>query len=104
MGPAKIEDKPAAKTTVEPKQAAKPTNTDTAASKVEGKLTEAQVNEKLVDVYAGPAVRKLARQLGVDITQVNGSALNDRILKEDLFAHVKNSLTKQKAAPVSSNP
>lgn len=102
--PAKTEDKPAAKTTGEPKQAAKPTNTDTAASKTEGKLTEAQVNEKLVDVYAGPAVRKLARQLGVDITQVNGSALNDRILKEDLFAHVKNSLTKQKAAPVSSNP
>ncbi|MGB6926037.1 2-oxo acid dehydrogenase subunit E2 [Psychrobacter sp.] len=102
--PAKTEDKPAAKTTGEPKQAAKPTNTDTAASKTEGKLTEAQVNEKLVDVYAGPAVRKLARQLGVDITQVNGSALNDRILKEDLFAHVKNSLTKQKAAPVSGNP
>jgi len=101
--PAKTEDKPAAKTTGEPKQAAKPTNTDTAASKTEGKLTEAQVNEKLVDVYAGPAVRKLARQLGVDITQVNGSALNDRILKEDLFAHVKNSLTKQKAAPLSSN-
>jgi len=93
-----------AKTTGEPKQAAKPTNTDTAASKTEGKLTEAQVNEKLVDVYAGPAVRKLARQLGVDITQVNGSALNDRILKEDLFAHVKKSLTKQKAAPVSGNP
>lgn len=102
--PAKTEYKPAAKITGEPKQAAKPTNTDTAASKTEGKLTEAQVNEKLVDVYAGPAVRKLARQLGVDITQVNGSALNDRILKEDLFAHVKNSLTKQKAAPVSSNP
>lgn len=102
--PVKTEDKPAAKTTGEPKQAAKPTNTDTVASKTEGKLTEAQVNEKLVDVYAGPAVRKLARQLGVDITQVNGSALNDRILKEDLFAHVKNSLTKQKAAPVSSNP
>lgn len=102
--PAKTEDKPAAKTTGEPKQAAKPTNTDTAASKIEGKLTEAQVNEKLVDVYAGPAVRKLARQLGVDITQVNGSALNDRILKEDLFAHVKESLSTQKAAPVSSNP
>lgn len=101
--PAKTEDKTAPKTTGEPKQAAKPTNTDTAASKPEGKLTEAQVNEKLVDVYAGPAVRKLARQLGVDITQVTGSALNDRILKEDLFTHVKDSLTKQKAAPASSS-
>jgi pyruvate dehydrogenase E2 component (dihydrolipoamide acetyltransferase) len=87
------------KTTGEPKQAAK---TDTAASKTDSKLTETQVNEKLVDVYAGPAVRKLARQLGVDISQVTGSAVNERILKEDLFAHVKESLTTQKAAPVSS--
>ena len=90
-------------TTGEPKQAAKPAKTETTASKNDDKLTETQVNEKLVNVYAGPAVRKLARQLGVDITQVNGSALNDRILKEDLFAHVKKSLTTQKAAPASGS-
>lgn len=69
----------------------------------ERKLTEAQVNEKLTEVYAGPAVRKLARQLGIDITQVNGSALNDRILKEDLFAHVKEKLSTQKTAAASGN-
>ena len=95
----KAEAKPAAS---EPKQAAKVSTPNTAASKSSGKLTESQVNAKLVDVYAGPAVRKLARQLGVDITQVSGSALNDRILKEDLFAHVKESLNTQKAAPASS--
>ena len=43
----------------------------------------------MTDVYAGPAVRKLARQLGVDITQVEGTAFNDRILKEDVFDYVK---------------
>ena len=101
--PAKAEEKSAAKTTGEPKQAEKSTTPNAVASKQADKLTEAQVNEKLVDVYAGPAVRKLARQLGVDITQVNGSALNDRILKEDLFAHVKESLSTQKAAPASGN-
>ncbi|WP_426241881.1 2-oxo acid dehydrogenase subunit E2 [Psychrobacter sp. TWP2-1-2] len=101
--PAKSEEKAAAKTTGEPKQAEKSTTPNAVASKQADKLTEAQVNEKLVDVYAGPAVRKLARQLGVDITQVNGSALNDRILKEDLFAHVKESLNTQKAAPASGN-
>ncbi|MCG3810056.1 2-oxo acid dehydrogenase subunit E2 [Psychrobacter sp. Ps4] len=101
--PAKSEEKAAAKTTGEPKQAEKPSTPNAVASKQADKLTEAQVNEKLVDVYAGPAVRKLARQLGVDITQVNGSALNDRILKEDLFAHVKESLNTQKAAPASGN-
>ncbi len=101
--PAKSEEKAAAKTTGEPKQAEKSTTPNAVASKQADKLTEAQVNEKLVDVYAGPAVRKLARQLGVDITQVNGSALNDRILKEDLFAHVKESLSTQKAAPASGS-
>ncbi|PYE39401.1 2-oxo acid dehydrogenase subunit E2 [Psychrobacter fozii] len=100
--PAKSEEKAAAKTTGEPKQAEKSTTSNVAASKKADKLTETQVNAKLVDVYAGPAVRKLARQLGVDITKVSGSALNDRILKEDLFAHVKESLTTQKAAPASS--
>lgn len=77
-------------------------NTQAVADK-RGKLTEAQVNEKLVDVYAGPAVRKLARQLGVDITQVSGSAANDRILKEDLFAYVNDRLNTQKAAPANGN-
>ncbi|TXD98155.1 biotin/lipoyl-binding protein [Psychrobacter frigidicola] len=92
-------------TTGEPKQAAVKSApaSNTAANNVNGKLTEAQVNAKLTEVYAGPAVRKLARQLGVDITQVRGSALNDRILKEDLFAHVKVSLTTQQAAPMSGN-
>jgi len=94
--------------TGEPKQAAAPsasksTTTDSQTKSSGVKLTEAQVNEKLTEVYAGPAVRKLARQLGVDITQVSGSALNDRILKEDLFAHVKKSLTTQKAATTSGS-
>ena len=94
--------------TGEPKQAAAPsasksTTTDSQTKSSGDKLTEAQVNEKLTEVYAGPAVRKLARQLGVDITQVSGSALNDRILKEDLFAHVKKSLTTQKAATTSGS-
>ncbi|MBA2057576.1 2-oxo acid dehydrogenase subunit E2 [Psychrobacter cryohalolentis] len=83
--------------TTEPKQVA----STTAKSSTGNKLTEAQVNEKMVDVYAGPAVRKLARQLGVDISEVTGSALNARILKEDLFAHVKQSLTTKQAAPAT---
>lgn len=94
----KAESKSQPAPTGEPKQAPAPTSTAAPAGK---KLSEAEVNEKLIDVYAGPAVRKLARQLGVDITQVNGSALNDRILKEDLFAHVKNRLTTQQAAPAA---
>ena len=91
-------------TTGEPKQAPVKSisvTNNVAASKSDSKLTESQVNAKSAEVYAGPAVRKLARQLGVDITQVNGSALNDRILKEDLFAHVKSSMNTKSTAPAS---
>ncbi|WP_025651786.1 MULTISPECIES: 2-oxo acid dehydrogenase subunit E2 [unclassified Psychrobacter] len=88
----------------EPKQASvKETSTSTPTQSADNKLNETQVNEKLVDVYAGPAVRKLARQLGVDISQVTGSAINERILKEDLFAHVKQSLTNKQAVSTSSD-
>ena len=44
-------------------------------------------------VYAGPAVRKLARELGVDLTQVNGSGANGRIIKDDVKSFVKKSFT-----------
>ncbi len=41
------------------------------------------------NVYAGPAVRKLARELGVNLAQVSGTGAKNRILKEDLHAFVK---------------
>lgn len=40
-------------------------------------------------VYAGPAVRKLARELGVDLTQVSGSGARSRITKDDVHGFVK---------------
>lgn len=41
------------------------------------------------DVYAGPAVRKLARQMGVDLGEVKASGPRGRILKDDLRNFVK---------------
>ena len=79
MGQSGADKKPQASTTTQANQ----------ASGSVDKLSEQQVNAKMTDVYAGPAVRKLARQLGVDITQVEGTAFNDRILKEDVFDYVK---------------
>ena len=42
--------------------------------------------------YASPAVRAFARELGVDLTRVHGSARNGRITKEDVQAFVKSAL------------
>ena len=43
-------------------------------------------------VYAGPAVRKQARELGVDLKQVTGTGAKSRILKEDIHAFVKSRI------------
>jgi pyruvate dehydrogenase E2 component (dihydrolipoamide acetyltransferase) len=42
--------------------------------------------------YASPAVRLLARELGVDLSQVNGSQRGGRIGREDVQAFVKQAL------------
>lgn len=48
-------------------------------------------------VYAGPAVRKLARELGVDLTKVPGSGAKSRILKEDIHEFVKSRINSTSA-------
>ncbi len=50
-------------------------------------------------LYAGPAVRILAREFGVDLAQVKGTGRRGRILKEDIQAFVKQAL-KSAASPV----
>ncbi len=44
-------------------------------------------------IHAGPAMRRLARELGVDLTQVAGSGRKQRIVRDDIVAHVKKVLT-----------
>ncbi len=44
-------------------------------------------------VHAGPAVRRLARELGVDLEKVVGHGPHQRILKEDLKSWVKHQLS-----------
>ena len=46
------------------------------------------------DVYAGPAVRKLAREFGIDLLKVTGSGRRGRVLKEDLQAFTRKNLQK----------
>ncbi|MGD0075572.1 MAG: dihydrolipoyllysine-residue acetyltransferase [Candidatus Binataceae bacterium] len=41
--------------------------------------------------HASPSVRKFARELGVDLSRVNGSGLNGRIFREDVQRFVKNA-------------
>lgn len=45
-------------------------------------------------VHAGPAVRKVARELGADLTKVKPSGPKDRILKEDVEGYIRQNLKK----------
>lgn len=60
------------------------------------KLSKAQQAEN-AKVYAGPAVRKLARELGVVLSQVEASGPHARVMKDDVFAFVKAKLTAPQA-------
>ncbi|MEY2855045.1 MAG: hypothetical protein RL030_2177 [Pseudomonadota bacterium] len=52
--------------------------------------------------HAGPSVRKLARELGVDLPRVKGSGLKGRITHEDVKAWVKQILSG--GGPVAAGP
>jgi len=51
--------------------------------------------------YASPAMRRFARELGVDLVHVKGSARGGRIIREDITAFVKSALSGA-AVPASS--
>jgi len=67
--------------------------------KIERK-TETQP-EKRTNIHAGPAVRRIAREFGIDLTQISATGNKNRILKEDIQAYVKAKLA---GAPSTSIP
>ncbi len=52
----------------------------------------------LAHAHAGPAVRRFARELGVDLAKVKGSGIKDRITHDDVKAYVKKALAAPAAA------
>ncbi len=48
--------------------------------------------------HASPGVRRLARELGVDLSKVTGSGPKSRVVKEDVQAYVKAELSRPRGA------
>ncbi|SUD66325.1 dihydrolipoamide acetyltransferase [Pseudomonas putida] len=53
-------------------------------------------------VHAGPAVRQLAREFGVELGAVTATGPHGRILKEDVQVYVKSAMQKAKDAPAAA--
>ena len=64
----------------------------TKKKKVEETIEEPKFASSASGIYAGPAVRKLAREFGIDLNKVIATGPRNRILKEDLHKFVKSRL------------
>ena len=97
--PAPASEKPAEKPAEAPKKEAPKQEASASRSPVPP-APEAKSTGK---AHASPSVRRVAREFGVDLTQVKGSGPKNRILKEDVQAYVKAELAKPKTAAASGN-
>lgn len=64
-------------------------------AEVEVPIKKAQIQQVKNDsssIHSGPATRKLAREFGINLSDVSGSGPKGRILKEDLHIYVSNKL------------
>ncbi|MBL4607197.1 MAG: dihydrolipoyllysine-residue acetyltransferase [Pseudomonadales bacterium] len=65
----------------------------TASKAASGPIPSPVLSIRAESVHAGPAVRRIAREFGIDVSKVHGSGAKGRILKEDLMAFTKERLS-----------
>lgn len=93
---------PVAAATATPVPAAAPSAQAPTAAKANATVDLANLEKSNRQVHAGPAVRALAREFGVDLSQVTGTGSKGRILKEDVQLYVKTTLKQLSEKPQSA--
>jgi pyruvate dehydrogenase E2 component (dihydrolipoamide acetyltransferase) len=98
---ASVEPPPSAQvSTAQPKPAEAPPGTPGllgASAGATGAITGADFG----DVHASPSIRRVARELGVDLTGVKGTGEKGRVTKEDVLAFIKGPAQAPAAAPAA---
>jgi pyruvate dehydrogenase E2 component (dihydrolipoamide acetyltransferase) len=83
----------------QPAAAAPPPETQTSAPVT---AVEAGTPGDFDGVHAGPGVRRLARELGLDLTAMSGTGPKGRVTKEDLLARVRGPAATATSAPAAA--
>jgi pyruvate dehydrogenase E2 component (dihydrolipoamide acetyltransferase) len=87
----------------EPQQEEKATATPKPEQTEVKQSPTANINEvSFSKAYASPAIRRFARELGVDLGKVKGKGRKGRILKNDIKEYVKQTLQTPAPAPTGS--
>ena len=92
-----------------PVSASKPVNTPTApvqplATAAKPTLDQSVSTLPAGESHASPSIRKLARELGVDLSRVSGTGPKGRILEPDLKAYVKQIITSGGGSSLPKTP
>lgn len=98
--------KPAAAPAAEAKASAEAKPAPTIEPPSPARVTNEQVilaASQSKDVYAGPSVRKLAREMAVELTAVKGTGERGRITKDDVKGYVKDVMTGKQPTPVAAS-
>ena len=85
-----------------PAEASKVSTASSAKAPTALPAASALVEASSADVYAGPSVRKLARQLGVDLSKLKASGPRNRYTKDDVRGYVKQLVADVNSGKVSN--
>ena len=106
VAPAPLAPAPLATAPVAPKPIAppKPTAAPIAAAVSASEASSSQAQDSDEVIAAGPAIRRFAREVGVDLSGVSGTGESGRITREDVLAIVRHQGQAAAAKPATSTP
>jgi pyruvate/2-oxoglutarate dehydrogenase complex dihydrolipoamide acyltransferase (E2) component len=96
-------DEAAGEATVPPEQPTAPPAPAPAAPATKAP-PQAEPTARTGDAPAGPAIRRFAREVGVDLSTIAGTGPGGRILREDVLKAVREANAPAAAAPVAEMP